>query len=186
MRQKGSAAVAAPKTTTKTQRKGRRMASYLCGIDIGGTFTDCVIVDGEGAVTTAKAPSTPHDFAQGVQDALEAAGAKLGLGLDALCAEIDMLSHGTTVADPLWRMPLWQGYKPHLASTIADISSTGSAPNGGAITAALFLEHFVEPDIPWAHIDLMAFNTSSRPGRPEGGEAQGIRGVYAMLRKRFA
>ena len=73
------------------------MASYLCGIDIGGTFTDCVIVDGDGAVTTAKAPSTPSDFAQGVQDALKAAGAKLGLGLDALCAEIAMLSHGTTV-----------------------------------------------------------------------------------------
>jgi N-methylhydantoinase A len=73
------------------------MASYLCGIDIGGTFTDCVIVDGDGAVTTAKAPSTPHDFAQGVQDALKAAGGKLGLELDALCSEIAMLSHGTTV-----------------------------------------------------------------------------------------
>ena len=73
------------------------MASYLCGIDIGGTFTDCVIVDGDGAVTTAKAPSTPHDFAQGVRDALKAAGAKLGLGSDALCAEITMLSHGTTI-----------------------------------------------------------------------------------------
>lgn len=73
------------------------MASYLCGIDIGGTFTDCVVVDGAGAVTTVKAPSTPHNFADGVQDALKAAGAKLGLGLDALCAEIAMLSHGTTV-----------------------------------------------------------------------------------------
>ncbi len=73
------------------------MASYLCGIDIGGTFTDCVIVDNAGAVTTAKAPSTPHDFAEGVRDALKAAGAKLGLVLDALCAEIAMLSHGTTV-----------------------------------------------------------------------------------------
>jgi len=73
------------------------MASYLCGIDIGGTFTDCVIVDGDGAVTTAKAPSTPHDFAQGVQDALKAAGGKLGLGVNDLCAKIDMLSHGTTV-----------------------------------------------------------------------------------------
>ncbi len=73
------------------------MASYLCGIDIGGTFTDCVIVDRDGAVTTAKAPSTPHDFAQGVQDALKAAGGKLGLDLDGLCSEIAMLSHGTTV-----------------------------------------------------------------------------------------
>ena len=81
MRQKGAAAMAAPETTTISQRKGRRMASYLCGIDIGGTFTDCVIVDNAGAVTTAKAPSTPHDFAEGVRDALKAAGAKLGLGL---------------------------------------------------------------------------------------------------------
>ena len=89
--------MAALETITTTQRKGRRMATYLCGIDIGGTFTDCVIVDGDGAVTTAKAPSTPHDFAKGVQDALKAAGAKLGLGLDTLCAEIAMLSHGTTV-----------------------------------------------------------------------------------------
>ena len=73
------------------------MASYLCGIDIGGTFTDCVIVDGAGAVTTAKAPSTPHDFARGVQDALKAASGKLDLELDELCSEITMLSHGTTV-----------------------------------------------------------------------------------------
>jgi len=73
------------------------MASYLCGIDIGGTFTDCVIVDGAGAVTTAKAPSTPHDFARGVQDALKAASGKLDLELDELCSDITMLSHGTTV-----------------------------------------------------------------------------------------
>ena len=75
MRDKGAAALAARKTTTISQRTGRRRASYLCGIDIGGTFTDCVIVDGDGAVTTAKAPSPPHDFARGVQDALKAAGA---------------------------------------------------------------------------------------------------------------
>ncbi|MBI05664.1 MAG: hypothetical protein CMM54_01645 [Rhodospirillaceae bacterium] len=80
-----------------SERKRCRMASYLCGIDIGGTFTDCVIVDGAGAVTTAKAPSTPHDFARGVQDALKAASGKLDLELDELCSEITMLSHGTTV-----------------------------------------------------------------------------------------
>lgn len=119
-----------------------------------------------------------------------AARVALGSDVPALFCNDDtlaeaLLSHGRQANDPLWRMPLWQGYKPFLSSTVADISSTGSAPNGGAITAALFLEHFVEPNIPWAHIDLMAFNTSARPGRPKGGEAQGIRGIYAMLKKRY-
>ncbi|MBT7733034.1 MAG: leucyl aminopeptidase family protein, partial [Rhodospirillaceae bacterium] len=85
----------------------------------------------------------------------------------------------------LWRLPLWAGYKSMLKSTVADLSSTGSTPYGGAITAALFLEHFVEPNTPWAHIDLMSYNNNTRPGRPEGGEAQGIRGIYHMLKDRF-
>ena len=119
-----------------------------------------------------------------------AARVALGSDVPALFCNDDaladaLLSNGTEANDPMWRMPLWAGYKHFLSSTVADISSTGSAPNGGAITAALFLEHFVEPDIPWAHIDLMAFNKSARPGRPEGGEAQGIRGIYAMLKKRY-
>ncbi|MDA0340804.1 MAG: leucyl aminopeptidase family protein [Proteobacteria bacterium] len=120
-----------------------------------------------------------------------AARVALGTDVPALFCNDDalaeaLLAHGTQANDPLWRMPLWQGYKAHLSSKVADLSSTGSAPQGGAIKAALFLEHFVEPDIPWAHIDLMAFNSTSRPGRPEGGEAQGIRGIYAMLKKRYA
>jgi leucyl aminopeptidase len=72
-----------------------------------------------------------------------------------------------------------------LDSKIADLSSTGTTPFGGAITAALFLEHFVDSNVPWAHIDLMAYNNNSRPGRPEGGEAQSIRGIYSMLKDRF-
>jgi leucyl aminopeptidase len=56
---------------------------------------------------------------------------------------------------------------------------------GGAITAALFLERFVEPHIAWAHIDLIAWNISTRPGRPEGGEAMGMRAVFTALEKRF-
>ena len=73
------------------------MASYLCGIDIGGTFTDCVIVDKNGKVTTAKVPSTPKDFSIGVSDGLAAVGRKLGIELKELCPQITMLSHGTTV-----------------------------------------------------------------------------------------
>ncbi len=73
------------------------MASYLCGIDIGGTFTDCVVIDETGRVVTAKAPSTPNDFALGLMAALEAAARKIGTDVAALCGDISLLSHGTTV-----------------------------------------------------------------------------------------
>jgi N-methylhydantoinase A len=71
--------------------------TYLVGIDIGGTFTDCAIVDRAGRLLTTKVPSTPKDFAQGMLDALSAGAEKLGIGLDRFCRDIDFLSHGTTV-----------------------------------------------------------------------------------------
>ena len=71
--------------------------SYLVGIDIGGTFTDCAIVDRGGRLLTTKVPSTPPDFARGMLDALGAGAEKLGVGLDAFCRDISFLSHGTTV-----------------------------------------------------------------------------------------
>ena len=55
--------------------------SYLVGIDIGGTFTDCAIVDRAGKLLTTKVPSTPHDFARGMIDALDAGAQALGLEL---------------------------------------------------------------------------------------------------------
>ena len=82
--------------------------------------------------------------------------------------------------DPAWPLPLAKNYKKYLKSNCADLSSTGSTPYGGAITAALFLEHFVG-ETPWIHIDLMAYNTGSKPGRPEGGEAMSLRGVFQYL-----
>lgn len=72
------------------------MRSYLCGLDIGGTFTDCVLLDDAGKITIAKAPSTPKDFALGVIAALERAAVKVDLSLPALLASITMLAHGTT------------------------------------------------------------------------------------------
>src|SRR3990167_239308 len=71
--------------------------SDLVGIDIGGTFTDCAIVDRRGRLLTAKVPSTPPDFARGMLDALGAGAEKLGVGLDDFCRDIAFLSHGTTV-----------------------------------------------------------------------------------------
>src|SRR5258706_159653 len=70
---------------------------YLVGIDIGGTFTDCAIVDGAGRLLTTKVPSTPPDFARGMMDALGAGAAQLGLSMERFCRDIAFLSHGTTV-----------------------------------------------------------------------------------------
>ena len=93
---------------------------------------------------------------------------------------------GGAVHDPVWRLPLHAPYRQLLESSIADISSTGNSGYAGAITAALFLQEFVASGIPWAHLDLMAYNISASPGRPEGGEAMGMRAAYAVIAERFA
>jgi leucyl aminopeptidase len=82
--------------------------------------------------------------------------------------------------DPIWRMPLWQPYNEMIKSKIGDIINTGGA-QGGAITAALFLEHFIPNGQAWIHIDTFAWNLKSRPGRPDGGEALSLRAAFAML-----
>jgi leucyl aminopeptidase len=69
---------------------------------------------------------------------------------------------------------------------VADLNNVGGGPFAGAILAALFLERFVEKTTPWAHLDVMAWNPSSKPGRPEGGEALGMRAVYSYLENRYA
>ena len=119
-----------------------------------------------------------------------AARVALGPGLPAIFTNDDAFADslaeiGDKGADPLWRMPLHKDYRRMLDSAIADISSTGGGGHAGAITAALFLSEFVDADIPWVHIDVMAWNPRSRPGRPEGGEAMGMRTVYAAIAQRF-
>jgi N-methylhydantoinase A len=71
--------------------------AYLVGIDIGGTFTDCAIVDRKGTLLTTKVPSTPGDFSRGMMDALDAGAQALGVKLADFCRDIAFLSHGTTV-----------------------------------------------------------------------------------------
>ena len=72
--------------------------NYLCGVDIGGTFTDVVIVDQQGRVTVAKSASTPDDFSRGFFTALSEGAQSLGLSLRELLAHTALVSHGTTVA----------------------------------------------------------------------------------------
>ena len=106
-----------------------------------------------------------------------AARVALGPDLPALFCNNDkmadaILTAGQASNDPLWRLPLHQGYATWLSTPFADLCNISSKPFAGAITAALFLQHFVTDNIAWAHIDTYAWNDTNRPGKPEGGEAQ--------------
>ncbi len=120
-----------------------------------------------------------------------AARVALGPELAALFCNDDALAQGLlSVAaqeeDPMWRMPLWRPYRKMLDSKIADINNVSEGPHAGAITAALYLQEFVEPGILWAHFDVMAWNPQSRPGRPEGAEATALRALYGYIAGRFS
>nr|WP_314446391.1 leucyl aminopeptidase family protein [uncultured Sphingomonas sp.] len=97
----------------------------------------------------------------------------------------DLLRAGTDVGDPLWRLPLWDGYDDMLKSDLADLSNSADSPFAGTITAALFLRRFVPDGIAWAHLDTFAWRPTPRPGRPKGGEALGLRAVHAALSRRL-
>jgi leucyl aminopeptidase len=97
----------------------------------------------------------------------------------------DLARLGEAVSDPVWRLPLWKPYRRLLDSKVADISNVSEGSFGGAITAALYLQEFVSAGTPWVHLDVMAWNTSAKPGRPIGGEAMGMRALYALIAERF-
>jgi leucyl aminopeptidase len=120
-----------------------------------------------------------------------AARVALGPDLPALYSNDESVAAGWLEAgleqrDPLWRMPLWRPYWRYLTSNIADLANGGPSKMAGSITAALYLERFVPAQQPWAHVDVYSWNDADRPGRPTGGEAQGLRAAYAMLQARFA
>ncbi len=120
-----------------------------------------------------------------------AARVALGTELPALFCTDDavrdaFVAAGLTTGDPMWPLPLFAPYRRYLDSPIADLNNVGSVSEGGAITAALFLREFVGPKRRFVHIDTMAWNVSSRPGRPVGGEIFGVRAVFAALRDRYA
>jgi leucyl aminopeptidase len=95
-----------------------------------------------------------------------------------------LMAHAAAENDPLWRLPLWRPYDEMLESKVADINNVGSGGQAGAITAALFMRRFVSAKS-WAHFDVFAWSPRSRPGRPEGGECQAARAIYALLAVRY-
>lgn len=157
-------------------------------IEIGNTDAEGrVILSDALAYACESLPDLVIDFAT----LTGAARIALGADLPPLFSNRDEVAKGIQAAgeaieDPMWTLPLYQPYRKLIESPIADINNSGKSPFGGCITAALFLEHFVEREIPWVHIDTFAWNQGDRPGRPQGGEALGLRAVFQYLRQRYA
>ena len=156
-------------------------------IEIGNT-------DAEGRVilcdALAEACSEKPDLLIDMATLTGAARVAVGSELAALFSNDDHLAedvmrHGALVEDAAWRLPLWQNYRSMIEGEVGEISNSGVGPGAGAITAALFLESFVDKDIPWAHFDIMGWNNSARPGRPKGGEVMGVRALFSMLEERY-
>ena len=97
----------------------------------------------------------------------------------------DLMRIGAGVQDPLWRLPLWRGYEDTLASRVADLNNNPAYNYAGAITAALFLNRFVDKAKCWVHLDIPAWIDRPKPGRPIGGEANAARAIYALLKERY-
>jgi len=157
-------------------------------IEVGNT-------DAEGrlilADALARAAELEPDLTIDLATLTGAARAALGPELPPFYTDDDALAGAIEAAakaasDPVWRMPLWAGYEPAIESDVADLRND---PDGwaqaGSVTAALFLRRFA-PKGSWAHFDIFAWNPRNRPGWPAGAEAQAIRGLYGMLKQRYA
>ena len=100
-------------------------------------------------------------------------------------AAAELFNTARASGDPLWRLPIWRPYRKQIDSPCADMNNVGKGAFGGAILAALFLAQFVAQAKCWAHLDIFAANAASRPGRPEGGEATGLRALYRFISERY-
>ena len=137
------------------------------------------------ALAIEEKPDLLIDFATLTGAARSAVGAEISAMFSTHDATAEALYRaGVRTDDPVWRLPLHAPYEDMLRSSVADLVNSPSSPYGGAITAALFLKKFTG-DTEWVHFDTMAFNTRTRPGRPEGGEAMGLRAVFDYLTERY-
>ncbi|WP_206456337.1 leucyl aminopeptidase family protein [Aurantimonas marina] len=163
-----------------TSRKGKT-------VEIGNT-------DAEGRLVLADALALADEEAPDllIDMATLTGAARVALGPDiapfytddmALAGEIAQA--GLDVADPVWRMPLWRPYAANLASKIADTNNVTSDAFAGSVTAALFLQGFVDKAKSWTHFDIYGWRPKPSPIGPVGGEAQAIRALFAVLKTRF-
>ena len=156
-------------------------------VEIGNTDAEGRLLLAD-ALTFSQEGDIKNDFVIDFATLTGAARVALGTELPALFTNDTnlgkmIIKEGKDQIDPMWELPLFTPYERFLENKYDALSSTGTAGTGGAITAALFLKKFVNVGTNWAHIDLMAWNTSGRPGFPAGGEAMGLRNIVNMIIK---
>ena len=156
-------------------------------VEIGNTDAEGRLLLAD-ALTFSQENNVKSDFVIDFATLTGAARVALGTELPALFTNDNdlgerIINEGKEQIDQMWELPLFSPYERYLENKYDALSSTGSAGTGGAITAALFLKKFINTDTKWAHVDLMAWNTSGRPGFPVGGEAMGLRNIVNMIIK---
>jgi len=157
-------------------------------VEIGNTDAEGRLVLADAlALACEDEPGLVIDFAT----LTGAARVALGPDLPAFYTDDDALAdavarHGRAARDPVWRMPLWRPYDSLLEGKSSDLNNVSGGPFAGSITAALFLDRFVEPGVSHLHFDLYGWNPTAKPGRPEGGEAPTARLLFDLLTERAA
>lgn len=160
-----------------TSRSGRT-------IEIGNTDAEGRLVLADAlSLADEEAPDSVFVFAT----LTGAARTALGPDLPAFFTNDDslgatMVTRSAELGDPVWRLPLWEGYRRHLDSDIADMNNVWESPFAGAITAALFLKSFVQSARRFAHFDLYGWRPAARPLGPKGGEPHSARAVVDVLK----
>jgi leucyl aminopeptidase len=93
---------------------------------------------------------------------------------------------GIITYDRVWRLPMWDDFNELITSDVADVANLGHTRWAGAITAAKFLEHFVDKDIPWTHLDIAgpAMNNDSRSYTKKYMTGFGVRLLFDYLSNR--
>ena len=156
-------------------------------VEVGNT-------DAEGRLVLADAISLADeeapDYLITIATLTGAARVALGPDLPPLYSDDEelaagLIAAGARVGDPLWRMPLWAPYDKLLKSNIADVNHIAEGSHAGSIMAALFLKRFVKNAKRFAHLDIFGWVPREQPGRPQGGEPQAARALFAYFRKAF-
>ena len=156
-------------------------------VEITNTDAEGRLILGDALARASEAkPDLTIDFAT----LTGAARVALGPDLPAMFARLDDTAAATAAAglaqdDPVWRLPLHDGYREYLKSDVADLVNSPANGFAGASLAALFLDRFVGAGLDWVHVDTFAWRPVAKPGRPKGGEALGLRAAWGLLRARY-